>query len=910
MTEPSADAKTHVIDVLRAFLAARPEGSGHPAARLVIALRQFFVAHEAAAAISDWHGDDYRPATGARASSLRGRPTALGGEQVAELHTRLAQLLPYASWPQREMQHDNTHWTVLRLDADHRILIGLRCTHHGDADAAAASDTGIAAWAELHIAPEHYAFACAQAEAFQRDVDSVRLFVSALELVHSLERTETEQLRLTRARGRLNELLTAADPRSRRSLSALSRVLAELTETGALTTRSDLQEQAGRIARLALNRVLQEPHSAAGRASIQHYLRVLAQKLGSGHDPAASALATELQGIAQCIDPSPHCFDALARARASDLRTREHLLLAVAVREVANVRPSQDSRTPTERLRVLAQVCREHLPELLIAWIQGGDERGDGLVMHSALAVQNWLRLWFVLDVAELHLSTSRARGNPLESEQLAVFRALAVMLRECLRTQLHGASPGFQPERALITHALRVLVQHHARWRSGVPSAIDLTVHLEEIDANRQGQIDAEGHLEHVLDVYVGGYYIANMRIGKHADVARGLQKAAVHIGGKVAHGASPQATADSLTAFALAALFHDAGMMLFPILPPLQDKVASDDAVGKVLSRIHETVADGGRSLVAKCITELKAHGCLDLEQTAEFQAWLDRQRHDGEPDHALLSAWYLMAACTRAGDSLPKHVMQAAVRATVLHGALGACIESNDDPIAALLVLCDELFDWRPSRRQSQSGARSFDHEASVLRRRRRGRARRFGMAGLWLHIDADGKLIAGLDPEQNAARPGRDRESTESGLSAAAWPTIVICLRHPQDLDAEVMEHWLRSAQNLGRIRRSSGDFGPCVVLEHEVPPRLQKLGKDTRWLLDETFQRTRNHNRSGLKQWLENADIARGEDAHGKAIESVALAPLHRAIATDDIEHHLEELILTAFDVIEDLERAN
>lgn len=44
---------------------------------------------------------------------------------------------------------------------------------------------------------------------------------------------------------------------------------------------------------------------------------------------------------------------------------------------------------------------------------------------------------------------------------------------------------------------------------------------------------------------------------------------------------------------------------------------------------------------------------------------------------------------------------------------------------------------------------------------------------------------------------------------------------------------------------------------------------------------------------------------RTADANSKAVEAVALVELSRALASEDIDHYLEDLVETAFDVIED-----
>lgn len=56
----------------------------------------------------------------------------------------------------------------------------------------------------------------------------------------------------------------------------------------------------------------------------------------------------------------------------------------------------------------------------------------------------------------------------------------------------------------------------------------------------------ETEGHLEHVLDVYIGGYFIANLRIGPVDLDPRAFHRAAVHVAGQVELGPSRKAMSD----------------------------------------------------------------------------------------------------------------------------------------------------------------------------------------------------------------------------------------------------------------------------------------------------------------------------------------------------------------------------
>jgi CheY-like chemotaxis protein len=877
-----------VIDLVRVFLA--PSGDvSDTATRLVCALRQFFVAHHAYVVITERRSDGDAAVAGAYATTLRGNPASL---PEIDCQRRFECIRKSLSWPSRDLDLSHLQWTIGVQNAETPILLGLQGRDSRDA--------GFAVWGQLHVQPANFDFARTRAEKFERDVDHMSLLLSAIDAVHSRERAENEQQRLEQARERLNNLLIAADPNMSRNLSAINAVLGELAATHELATRSDLREQALRVAKLALNRVQQGQHSCAEPdvSAIGQNLRLLAQKLGG--DNTRCGPSDELEYIAHCVVPHS---EGVWEPRRDEPKFKALQLLALASRCMQATSSRDPSAVVAQRLQDFSRAVCEHLPSLLHEWAKDGEPRANRVMMRSATAVQTWLRLWFVFDVADLYRAGGIAASLALEPERREMFYAITRTIHECLRTQLYFSSPGFEGQHALTTQALRVLVQHHARWRSRVPHEVELAAHLEDIDANRQGQIDAEGHLEHVLDVYIGGYFLANLHIGTSGSEPSKCNRAAIHVAGQVELGPSPKAMTDYLTAYALAALFHDSGMMLFPILPPVdRGLTSSDDSVSRALARVRNTVTDAGRTLVDMCLRELEIQGCLDQTQTPEFAAWVDRQRENGEPDHALLSGWYLLTSCTRAGSLRPE-VIRAAVRATVLHGALGVSIDSCENPVAAMLVVCDEIFDWRPARRQRPDVELRSALAANVIHGRgrpSRGRARHFGIAGIWAHSDQPGKLVVGLDPGERAANG--------NGGAQPSWPNIVIGLRSQNDLDASVIEHWLRSAQNIGRIRHSGAGWGPSVTLESEVPPRLMKLGKTTRTLLNETVQRTRLSIRGRLQHWLETA-LFSDFDSNQVRIEAVQLIALNRPLANDDIAAHLPELVAAASEVLFELERA-
>ncbi len=876
-----------VEDLLHTFLASSARNAS-PAMRVARALRQFFVATGVQVAIGRYHEAEVESCqvhSSARCLTLKGEPQPWDMHEAEALLVRMSQ----QRWPERPIQIAPVNWSIQLWEETRHISVGLAWADAGD---------GFVVWSRLDGLHDLIR-AKEQANAFDRDLSHMRLFASAIRSVHLFERAEDEQQRMARLRGDLDELLLAADPGKQTDVRAVIRVLRDLAAAGGEEVRAALHEPIRRVASLAMNRVVQalEPVAANDIAELCVHLQALAAAM-------PCRCAEELRCVAICLRPAaaaeaPISTDAAQTIGAVQLLAHSASALALA----ANARTADEERACAERhLPELCRLIRSALPGLLCETWARGEQRSAHLLLRPIEAVRIWLRLWLVLEVASTHFPPNAATAvRTLSPELFAVFNALAAVLREGLREQLYSGTPGYRVQRQLVRDGLRVLVQHHAHWKCGVPRELDLSGHMEDVEANRQGLVEAEGHLEHVLEVYIAGYFLANLRIGPAGAAGElgQMHRAARHIVGQTELGPSPKASSDFQIAFALCALFHDSGMMLFPSLPPPNRALDEADDVAQALTCIRLTVSDAGRKLVETCARELELHECIDLAQEPELETWVERQRSAGEPNHALLSAWYLLKVCTRAACLRPE-VIRSAVRATLLHGALGAAVDSAENGVAALLVLCDELCDWPPARSLTAHMGRDgrLLNERSNGLVRHNGRARTLGITGLWVEPDASGGLRVGLDPSA-----GVRAEAAEPG-----WPCITIGLRKPHELAGAVLELWLRSAQNIGRIRRSSAGWAPSITIEGEVPARLASVGQTTRSLLDATAQRTRSAVRGRLHQWLENSAVFPDCELAGSSREAVHLIGLQRTLASDDIALYLPELLETAFTVLEDRER--
>jgi hypothetical protein len=330
---------------------------------------------------------------------------------------------------------------------------------------------------------------------------------------------------------------------------------------------------------------------------------------------------------------------------------------------------------------------------------------------------------------------------------------------------------------------------------------------------------------------------------------------------------------------------LFHDAGLMLCH--PPMRSPGTDlPQGTAEVFAEVVKAANSSGASLLETCVRDLKA---FDASLMTDVVEWCESQDAEGRPDHALVSAWYLMKVCEET--KLERSVLTAAVRAILLHGAVANPIDLSRDPNAALLVLCDEICDWYPVHPRMQSGAGGGALNAKEWQPRRDGqRARDVGLHGFWGAAER-GVLITGVAPPEGVADGSPPR-----------WPLLSIRLRAPSELSASVLEIWLCSAQNLGRISRST-EWAPCITMANNVPPRLAVLGSETKAFFEELVQAEQL---TELQDWLERAvferDVATG-------VESVQLWAGETLGPPEDIARRLPDILTKATFLLSKKEQA-
>ncbi len=464
-------------------------------------------------------------------------------------------------------------------------------------------------------------------------------------------------------------------------------------------------------------------------------------------------------------------------------------------------------------------------------------------------AVRAWLRLWLVAE-----LLAHRALDGLPAALQAKADRALTGLLRALLRQKVfYGADPA-QID-AEVRAAGQVLVRLHARQLRGLVWAPieDLLDQLAEGRPGR-GATDGDQHVDHVIDHYLLAQLL--LSAGAPSAGAPGAPSLAARLVG--ARGAPGlRAKAEGLAAaMALASLFHDCGLAWFPQHDPQRGPLhgahgepagpprpprQEDPLLAGARARADEKRREGGQALVAEARDALTRARLLEGE--LGLQAWIAAQERAGAPDHALSSALVLLQAVPVDQRLDPAGPWAAAVRAVLLHGARGEPVRAARDPAAALLLLCDEAFDWDPAQ-----GARAS-------------RAAELWIEGLQVTVE-DGLLRVTL-PETPAGAP--------AGLQ------LGLRLAEPRPDQGPPLLHWLAAAHNLGRIE--PGESGPAlsVLLVGPCPPGLRGAGRGSYGLLLDLIHTERLP--ETLRSLIEEHLQAIPEDSLHPGEEGVRLGPL-------------------------------
>ena len=585
--------------------------------------------------------------------------------------------------------------------------------------------------------------------------------------------------------------------------------------------------------------------------------------------------------------------DILEAAAVPNVRLRELRLFAAwaMLYQRMSDGPPRSSNPDSDQLgqmwRTLCETTQSWLPSVLALWTTPPPAHHrrrvrDRFQVH---AVRNWLQLWFAWQLFDPELVAPPPPGLGSAGWQLR--GSVALLIRECLRHKLHGGEPGYVHRPEWTREALQPLVDYHVQAKFELDPEHDIRGHLALVGdpGHPRGAVFADGQLQHILDIYLVGHFMLSAHItgltaqGERTEVIDLLASPEGHRAGALQR-------RNLLAAWSLAALYHNVGLTSFPEFRSHHDPgPVQAHAVADGIDLIHSALVEAGTKLASAARQALLAANIYEAQSSPELARWVDRQVNEGIPDPALTSAWYLLRAAQQVSDVHEK-VVRAATRAVLLQGAPSASVNINQEPVPALLVMCDALFDWQPG-----------GHSHGV---RQDGQALRQSRIASIRFPDLDVTVVDGPVPSLRSTFAMTTDTVKLSPGSAPAWPRVVLTHVHPTRLGGHVFPLWISIAQNIARLRPSARGFGPLIEVRGQVPGRVHRTAESTTGLLDRVLPRIQSQWRARLKLWLTStlstpvSSLEAAADG-GTPVESRLIYPLERSIARDDLRRHLPQL---------------
>lgn len=509
-------------------------------------------------------------------------------------------------------------------------------------------------------------------------------------------------------------------------------------------------------------------------------------------------------------------------------------------------------------------------------------------------SARNWLALWLALEVLRAVGRTAQLGDR----EGCSLHADLAYVLREGLRYACFGQRTDYFYQPSTYAAALRRLVEYHAHKIIGLPLEYNIVRLLEEIgEQDGLNRYVAAEHLQHVLEIYIAGNFILSVRIRVPDAASSNLEPAKLD-GQTVAEALSsgggtpsPESARLLMRAYCLASLFHDVGHLLFPRDSIPHDSLDWDDPeIAAGLRKVEDSVSEAGGEVAQKCLDDLG----LAYYSKDEIARW--REELAGrEPNHGLLGAWYLhrvgRGVLERSADTdrfreVQTAILYMAVRAVLMHGAATGHIHADKDPVAAMLIACNEIFEWDPGRHLApapSSIGRSFHVMAADVPAREPRDA--------WIKIPS--LSVRAGDPATGALDATLIVDPTQE-----TFPEIHIGLQAPHRLDVPVLRLWLLKAQSLGRLVPTRQGLCPTVVMRSRIDVTLLSRGLTTKSLLDRVAERRSLAKiRPALRAWLARGELFEEETTESRTEEVVRLGPLKQHLlftALFDWLHKIEE----------------
>ena len=371
--------------------------------------------------------------------------------------------------------------------------------------------------------------------------------------------------------------------------------------------------------------------------------------------------------------------------------------LSLFVTAALAVEKPGEGANPSPHFLTLCEQIGRVLPGLLQDTLSAG--------AWTAATLRRTLRLVFLYRLLEAPPTngTNMVSGPQLPIGGLRAIpkmrTAFALAARESIRGLWAGGQAWGSVTQSALLEALCDLLDHHARYHLMLPGTLSVSAHLRRIlkASPIPGTEFATEHLHHVLEHALGAELLLSLHLSPPGATDSNPLGALLAARG---YAAGPEEVRELRQAALLAALYHDTGLLFAPLTP---DIALPDSSTQRTLTRIADDLATACRELTDEAWATLNPQSAThpdpyfsDTDRQA-LTGWLEAQHKAGRPDHGLLGALSFHAAST----SLPHQLRRATIRAIIFHSAPQVAISLPDDPAAALLILCDELFDWDPGR-----------------------------------------------------------------------------------------------------------------------------------------------------------------------------------------------------------------
>ena len=543
----------------------------------------------------------------------------------------------------------------------------------------------------------------------------------------------------------------------------------------------------------------------------------------------------------------------------------------------------------------------------------------------SGETYRNWVHIWFITKLIEHELGSYNAEKSLYyNNEKYKFYSDLSFVIRETIRYEIFGDRQDYVSNPNTYTEALYRLVEHHLHKIIKLPHEFDLRRYFREVSKvwGLSDQNSPTNYLDHVLDVYIVGHFLLSFKIpnGKidenNVDPEGSLSQSkgdeqeanewtlARWLASPTGLPPGEKLKNEFLQAFSMAALFHDISHLVCPFEEGAGTSLFSEMRIPQLnLENVEETLRQAGGGVAKQCIADLEAEGYFDRKDELELDLWLKAQIDRGEPDHGIISAWYLHHICNQEPTENPT-ILSKAVRAILLHNAAPVPIDCEKDPLASVLIVTNELLEWDLGHHVGfyAGGPGDVLRSLAVRDTKREARFQWVKMKGFSMSKTRAKEPY----PLNFYIKPPKGFQSRS--YQEESWPVIYVQLQEPEKMDVPTFVLWLLKAQQFARLKPGEKNcWAPCMTIISKSLSSGFLPVKNSVQLLCWLAQESSLPVRPALIRWLDHL-LKEGEKGPLLEIkdreEIIRLTHLKKALYHEDIRRWIPRLTLEATAILE------